>query len=205
MMCESMACFHNKMPMTFLFCSKDILFFMRKHCGCKSNVDTLWVKDLSIDMFAKYGSTKDPSITVLKDAHTGYSCVACHGYWTCEMWERTEVIGTIRLAKCSRKGDETESVTFLEALYAFTNLVTHSKEPNMFMSTLFKLVFECNLFVHNWLIIMYVKLWRSEGWLDMVCKMVIGVEDYQSTHLVFGVAPFGGSHTIVGSVTVTMP
>jgi hypothetical protein len=31
------------------------------------------------------------------------------------------------------------------------------------------------------------------------------VEDYQSTHLVFGVAPFGGSHTIVGSVTVTMP
>jgi len=116
-----------------------------------------------------------------------------------------KVIGTILLAKCNRKGVETESVTFLEALYAFTNLVTHSKEPYMFMSTLFKLVFECNLFVHNWLIIMYVKLWQSEGWLDMVSKMVIGVEDYQSTHLVFGVAPFGGSHTIVGRVTVTMP
>ncbi len=43
----------------------------------------------------------------------------------------------------------------------------------MFMSTLFKLVFECNLFVHNWLIIMYVKFWQSEGWLDMVSKMVI--------------------------------
>ncbi len=89
---------------------------MRKHCGCKSNVDTLWVKDLSVDMFAKYGSTKDASITVLKDAHTGYSCLACHGYWTCEMWERTEVIGTILLAKCNRKGVETESVTFLWGL-----------------------------------------------------------------------------------------
>jgi hypothetical protein len=88
-----------------------------------------------------------------------------------------KVIGTILLAKCNRKGVETESVTFLEALYAFTNLVTRSKEPYMFMSTLFKLVFECNLFVHNWLIIMYVKLWQSEGWLDMVSKMVIGVED----------------------------
>ncbi len=75
----------------------------------------------------------------------------------------------------------------------------------MFMSTLFKLVFECNLFVHNWLIIMYVKLWQSEGWLDMVSKMVIGIGDYQSAHLVFGVAPFGGSHTIGGSVTVSMP
>jgi hypothetical protein len=51
-----------------------------------------------------------------------------------------KVIGTILLAKCNRKGVETESVTFLEALYAFTNLVTRSKEPYMFMSTLFKLV-----------------------------------------------------------------
>jgi hypothetical protein len=155
-------------------------------------------------MFTKYGSTNIASITVLKDAYTGYSCLACHGYWTCEMWERMEVNGTILSAKCNRKGVETESVTFLEALNAFANLVTRSKEPYMFMSTLFKLVFECNFFVHNWLIIMYVKLWQSEGWLDMVHKIVVGVEDYQSTHLVFGVAPFGGSHTIVGSVTVTM-
>jgi hypothetical protein len=121
------------------------------------------------------------------------------------MWERTEVNGSVLSAKCNRKGVEAESVTFLEALYAFANLVTHSKEPYMFMSTLFKPVFECDLFVHNWLNIMYVKLWQSEGWLDMVHKIVVGVADYQSTHLVFGVAPFGGSHTIVGSVTVTMP
>jgi hypothetical protein len=55
-MCESMACFQNKMPMAFLFCSRGHFVFYEK---------TLWVKDLSIDMFAKYGSTKDASITVL--------------------------------------------------------------------------------------------------------------------------------------------
>ncbi len=96
--------FKTKCPWHFYFALEDILFFMRKHCSCKSNFDTLWVKDLSIDMFAKYESTEDASITVLKDAHTGYSCLACHGYWTCKMWERTEVIGNYTFGKMQQEG-----------------------------------------------------------------------------------------------------
>jgi hypothetical protein len=176
-MCESMACFQNKMPMTFLFCSRGHFVFMRRHCGCKSNVDTLWLKDLSVDMFAKYGSTKDASITVLKDAHTGYSCLACHGYWTCEMWERTESHWNYTFGKMQQKGCWNRVCHFSWGLVCIHESSNSLKGAIHVHEYIVQTGFECNLFVHNWLIIMYVKLWQSEGWLDMVSKMVIGVED----------------------------